>query len=102
MWVAVLGGAIGCYAQKLLGASLPRTVLENPLVSRVVALLPVALLSALVAVQSAAVKQSLVFDARLPALAVAVIAMRAKRSFIEVVLSAALTAALLRHFGVLA
>jgi branched-subunit amino acid transport protein len=101
MWIPVLLGAAVCYFQKLIGASLPRDFLENPIVKKIVALLPVALLTALVAVQTVANKQSLTIDARLPAFAVAVAAMRLKRSFIEVVLSAALTAALIRHFDLL-
>ena len=100
MWPTVLAGAAGCFALKYLGAALPIAFLEHPVVKRIVMLLPIALLSALVAVQTLANKQVLVVDARLPAFAVAVVALRLRRSFIEVVMAAAITAALLRHFGV--
>ena len=49
LWVAVLLGALGCYATKLLGLSLPTRVLESPRVDRIGALLPIALLAALTA-----------------------------------------------------
>lgn len=100
MWSTVLLGAAGCYALKFVGAALPAAFLEHPLVKRIVTLLPIALLSALVAVQTVADRSELVVDARLPAFAVAVVALRLRRSFIEVVVAAALTAALLRHFGI--
>ena len=52
IWQAVILGAVGCYLLKLAGMSLPRRVLDDPRVHRVGELLPVALLSALVAVQT--------------------------------------------------
>jgi uncharacterized membrane protein len=102
MWATVLLGAAGCYALKLVGAALPSSFVENPLVKRVVLLLPVALLCALVAVQTVADKQQISIDARLPALGAAAAALHFKRSFITVVLVAAATAAALRHFGLAA
>ena len=98
-WTTVLLGAAGCFGLKLIGASLPATFLESELVKRIVLLLPIALLSALVAVQTLARQQELAIDARLPALAVAMAALHWRRSFIEVVVVAALTAAALRHLG---
>jgi hypothetical protein len=46
----VLFTAAGCYLLKLLGLSVPQRVLDRPVVRRVADLIPVALLSALVAV----------------------------------------------------
>lgn len=102
MWFAVLLSAVGCYVQKYVGAAIPESFMENPTTKRIVALLPVSLLTALVAVQTIASKQDLVIDARLPALLAATVALKFRANFIVVVLSAALTAALLRHFGVFA
>ena len=99
MWFAVLAGAAGCYALKYVGSAIPGHVLEKPSVKQVVLLLPIALLSALVAVQTIAASQALVIDARLPALASATLALRFKAPFIVVVLIAAVTAAALRYFG---
>ena len=99
MWVAVLAGAAGCFALKYVGSSIPGHVLEKPTVKQVVFLLPIALLSALVAVQTIASDQSLVVDARVPALAVSALALRFKAPFIIVVLMAATTAGALRFLG---
>jgi branched-subunit amino acid transport protein len=47
-WTAILAASIGCYALKLVGVSLPQSVLGHPRVQRIAALLPVAMLSALI------------------------------------------------------
>jgi uncharacterized membrane protein len=99
-WVAVLAGSLGCYLEKLLGYFLPRSVLEDARVRRVAGLLPVALLAALVAVQTFAVGQTLVIDARLAGLVAAVIALLLRAPFLVVVVVAAVTAAVLRAAGV--
>jgi branched-subunit amino acid transport protein len=49
LWVTILAASLGCYGLKLAGVSLPESVLANPRVQRVAGLLPVAMLSALVA-----------------------------------------------------
>ena len=99
IWFAVLAGSIGCYIEKLVGHLLPASVLERDGVRRIAGLLPVALLAALVAVQTFAVGQSLVIDARLAGLAAAVIALVLRAPFLVVVLVAAITAAVLRATG---
>jgi hypothetical protein len=96
MWTAVLVTALGCYAIKLAGLSVPPKVLEHPRMERIADLLPVALLSALIGVQVFASGQSLTVDARLAGLAAAVVALLLRAPFIVVVAVAALTAALLR------
>ena len=100
IWFAVLAGSLGCYVEKLVGYFLPLSVLENASVRRVAGLLPVALLAALVAVQTFAVGQTLVIDARLAGLAAAVIALLLRAPFLVVVLVAAVTAAALRAAGI--
>jgi uncharacterized membrane protein len=96
MWAAVLVAGVGCYLLKLGGLSVPRTALERPMVQRVADLLPVALLSALIAVQVFGDGQRLVLDARLVGLAVAAVALVLRMPFIVVVFVAALAAALVR------
>jgi len=49
LWVTILAASSGCYGLKLAGVSLPESLLADPRVQRVAALLPVAMLSALVA-----------------------------------------------------
>ncbi|QNN52222.1 AzlD domain-containing protein [Nocardioides mesophilus] len=96
IWAAVLSTAAGCYLLKLAGLSVPRAVLDRPLVARVADLMPVALLSALVAVQVLASGATLVLDARLVGLAVAVVALLLRAPFLVVVVLAAVAAALVR------
>lgn len=88
--------AIGCYALKLAGLSLPDNVLDRPLVSRIADLIPVALLGALVVVQAFSIGQELTVDARLAGVGAGVLALLARAPFLVVVLVAAATTALLR------
>jgi Branched-chain amino acid transport protein (AzlD) len=95
-WAAVLLTAAGCYLLKLAGLSVPPRVLDRPAVRRSAALLPVALLAALVAVQTVATGNHLVVDARLAGMAVAVVALILRAPFIVVVVLATLATALVR------
>jgi branched-subunit amino acid transport protein len=47
-WVTVLVASLGCYGLKLVGVSLPESVLAHPRVQRIAGLLPIAMLSALI------------------------------------------------------
>lgn len=96
MWTAVLVAAVGCYLLKLGGLSVPPRILERPLVERVADLIPVALLSALVAVQVFSQGHSLVLDARAVGLGVAVVLLLLRAPFLVVVFGAAIVAALVR------
>jgi branched-subunit amino acid transport protein len=51
LWAALVIAALGCYALKLAGVSVPASALRHPRVRRVARLLPVAMLSALVVVE---------------------------------------------------
>lgn len=99
IWFAVLAGSFGCYVTKLVGYLLPDRILLREDVRRITGLLPVALLAALVAVQTFAQGQALVIDARLAGVAAAALALVLKAPFLAVVLVAAVTAALLRAAG---
>ena len=96
IWAAVLGGAAACYLLKLIGLSVPRTVLDDPRVRRVAVLLPIALLAALVAVQTFTDGRHLVLDARAAGLGAAVVAVLLRAPFLVVVGVACATAALTR------
>jgi len=96
LWIGIVVGCLGCYAFKLAGLSVPRTLLERPKVQRVAALLPIVLLSALVAVQTFSVGSALVLDARATGLAVAGFAVWRRWPFLVVVALAAFTTALVR------
>ena len=99
MWAAVLAGSFGCYVLKLAGVSVPQRVLADARVHRIGALLPVALLSALVATQTFATGHDLTVDARAAGLAVAVVAVLARAPFLVVVAIAAAATALVRYFS---
>lgn len=96
MWPAILLGSVGCYAIKLLGFSLPRKVVENKRVMHVANLLPVALLTALIATQTFTSGRHLQLDARAAGLLAAVVAVRLKAPFLVVVAVACAVAALVR------
>ena len=96
MWLAIVVAALGCYALKLAGLSLPQRVLANPSVERIADYIPVALLAALVAVQVWSSGPSLTIDARSAGLAFAVAALLLRAPFLVVVIGAAVVAALIR------
>ena len=93
-WTAVLVASLGCAALKLAGWSLPRRWLEGERLQRAAALLPVALLAALVAVQTAADRDGVA--PRLAGVAVAAGLLAVRAPFLVVILAAAGTAAGLR------
>ena len=102
MWPPVLIASLLCYAEKFAGYLLPERLLNRRAVHHVAALLPVALLTGIVTVQGITTKQSIVFDARVPGMVVAIVLMARKTNFLVMVISAAATTALIRHFGLMA
>ena len=100
MWPALLAGALGCYALKAAGLGMPDRMLEHRVVRRLAALLPVALLAALAAVQTLTEGDRITLDARAAGVAVAIVAIVRRAPFLVVVGLAAATAALLRHVGI--
>lgn len=98
-WAAVLGSCAIAYAIKLSGHLVPNRVLQRPLVRASAALFPVALLSALMAMQTLTSKGLIEVDARIPAMAAAALALKARWPFIAVVAVAAGVAAAVRALG---
>jgi hypothetical protein len=101
LWQIVLFSACGVFAIKVVGYLLPATVLSRPTPTRIANLLTVAMLAALVAVQTLGAGESLVLDARIPAVLLAIGLFALRVPFIVVVLIAGIVAALLRNFGVM-
>ena len=95
-WLPLLVASAACYAIKVAGLLLPQKFLEQPRIQRTVALLPVALLAALIATQTFSTGHHLALDARAAALGVAVVAVLLRAPFLAVVAAGAATAALLR------
>lgn len=99
LWMIVIIASLACLALKLVGYLVPADVLDAPAPARIANLLTVALLSALVAVQTLGAGTGLQFDARVPALVVAVLLFALRVPFVVVVILAAATAALIRLSG---
>jgi len=93
IWIATLVTSLICFVLKLLGYSLPESILNKPIVQRINSLIPIALLSALVAVQTFGIEKSVQIDHRLAGVVVAGIALRFKASFPVMMLLAAMTSA---------
>ncbi|WUH90551.1 AzlD domain-containing protein [Streptomyces sp. NBC_00433] len=96
-WTAIVVTAAGCYAVKLLGLSVPAGLLERPLVKRLAALVPIALLAALTALQTFGTDEpGLTVDARAAGLAAAWVAVLLRAPFLVVIAAAVLVTAGLR------
>lgn len=101
LWTTVLLSGVIAFLLKLVGFLVPQHWLDGPRVTRVMTYLPVALLAALVAVQVfTGDGGAVVLDARAAGLGVAIVALLLRAPFLVVIVAAAATAALLRHFGV--
>jgi hypothetical protein len=99
-WIAIGVTAAGCYLVKLLGLSVPSGALERPRVKQLAALLPVALLAALIVIQTFGEGgRALVLDARAAGLAGAVLALVLRAPFLVVVAVAVLVTAGVRALG---
>lgn len=99
-WAWVLVACATAYGLKLVGYLVPDRLLDHPAIVRVSALLPVALLAALVAVQTVGGPNGTVLlDARVAGVAVAVVALLLRAPFLVVITLAAATAAALRGLG---
>jgi branched-subunit amino acid transport protein len=100
-WIAVLATAAGCYGLKLAGLTVPQRLLASQRVRRFAELVPVALLAALSAVQSATSGQAIDLDpVRLAGLGAALVALLLRAPFLVVIVVAAGTAAALHAAGV--
>ena len=101
LWVAVVVASVASLLIKLAGYLVPETLARRASApQRVTTLLPVALLAALVVVQTVVGPGgSLVLDARIVAVGVAVVLLMLRANFLVIVLAAGATAALLRALG---
>ena len=99
IWPAVIVGSLGAYLLKLSGYVIPERVLDNPRLRRLTAILPIALLAALVGVQTFSTGNAVQVDARVAGLAAAIVALALRAPCLVVILVAAATAAVLRGAG---
>ena len=98
-WVSLLITSALVFIIRFAGYLVPEKYLTNPTALRINSLIPIALLSALVAVQSFTDKASIIIDQRMAGLGVAVIALLLKAPFPIVVIGAAATSAAIFHLG---
>lgn len=96
VWIAIFVACALVYSWKILGYLVPQSVLNHPTVSRIAALLTVALLAALFGVQGFTAGGQITFDARVPAIGVAAILLYFKVPYVIMVAAAALVAAVIR------
>lgn len=96
-WIAVIGTSAIAFGLKYLGHSIPEKYLTNPRALRINTLIPIALLSALVAVQTFADEKKLEIDQRFAGVAVAVIALALRAPFPVVVIGSAAVSAAIFH-----
>ncbi|GHB79763.1 branched-chain amino acid transporter AzlD [Streptomyces xanthochromogenes] len=99
VWIAIAATALGCYLVKLLGLLVPAGALDRPLVKRLAALLPVALLAALTAQQTFSTGHQVLLDARAAGLATAAVALLLRAPFLVIVAAAVLVTAGARALG---
>jgi branched-subunit amino acid transport protein len=100
VWIAIVATALGCYAFKLTGLLAPQRWLADRRVRRFSELVPVALLTALIAAQTLAHGRHLELNGpRLAGMATAVIALLLRAPFLVVLLAAAVVTAGLRALG---
>ncbi|MCP3818619.1 AzlD domain-containing protein [Streptomyces sp. A3M-1-3] len=99
IWIAIGATVVGCYLVKLIGLLVPAGALERPLVRRLAALLPVALLAALTAQQTFSTGSELVLDARAAGVAAAALALLLRAPFLLVVAAAVVVTAGVRAMG---
>ncbi|MFM7014570.1 MAG: AzlD domain-containing protein [Actinomycetota bacterium] len=96
LWLTVIAGSALVYSWKIFGYLVPERFVSNPKIQRLATLLTVALLAALVGIQTFGTSDGLALDARLPALFIAGILYWLRIPFVIVVAAAAVLAALLR------
>lgn len=99
VWHVILLATAATLALKLAGHLVPAGFLERERPARIADLLTVALLAALIAVQTLGDGQALTVDARVPAVIVAAALYAVRTPFIVVVAVAAAVAAGIRFFA---
>ena len=96
LWSAVLISRALVYSWKLFGYLVPERFVSNPRIKDLAALLTVALLAALVGIQTFVSSDGLSIDARVPAIVAAGVLFYLRVPFLVVVVVAAAVAALIR------
>lgn len=99
MWGWILLACLIAYATKAIGYLIPRHLLDTPGFTRIAGTLTVGLLASLIVMNTLASGQEVRFDARLAALAAAIIACALRAPYLVIVIAGATAAALARLAG---
>lgn len=99
LWVCVLAACALGFVTKYVGYLVPESLVDGRRRSRIIGLLPVALLAGLLVTQAVGGDDGIVVDARLAAVALAVVLLWLRANFVIVVFAAAALAAGLRGLG---
>ena len=100
MWQTVVIASIATFSLKILGYFLPETLLNQEIARRVIAVLPIGLLSGLIAIQLVTTKTAYVLDGRIAGALAAVTLLLLRAPFIIVITFSALITALGRYYHV--
>jgi branched-subunit amino acid transport protein len=96
-WIVLGATSVLCFSVKLLGYYIPERWLAHPRLQRVNALVPIALLSALVMAEGLVTKTHVVIDHRLAGLVAALGLLLIRAPFPVVVVGAAVVSAVVFH-----
>jgi hypothetical protein len=96
LWIAIFVGSALVYSWKIIGYLVPERFLSHPRIKELAGLLTVALMAALVGVQTFGSNEGIALDARIPAILVAGVLFWFRVPYVIVVLAAALIAAGIR------
>jgi uncharacterized membrane protein len=96
--IGIVVASIAVNSWKLIGSLVPKKLLDHPRVAASANYLTIALMAALVGVQTFVTKSQLVIDARVAAVLVAVVLTALRVPFLVMVAAAAAVAALIRFF----
>ena len=96
LWIAVVSASALVYSWKLFGYLVPERLVSGSKIKDLASLLTVALLAALVGIQTFGSATGITLDARFPALILAGILFYLRVPFVVVVLASAVMAALIR------
>ncbi|MBM3686641.1 MAG: AzlD domain-containing protein [Actinobacteria bacterium] len=99
MWPTILIASGAAYALKLIGYVVPQRWLDTPMSRRITALIPVALLSALIGIWTFVDGQAIGIDARVPGVIAALIALILRAPFLIVIITAAAVTGVVRALG---
>jgi uncharacterized membrane protein len=81
LWILTLATSASCYLLKILGYSLPESVLNNNRLQRINTYIPIVLLSSLISIQTLTLNREILVDHRLAGVCAAAFALKYRAPF---------------------